>query len=197
MPLPAYFDRFSKFIPSTLLENEAFADDIAHCTIRLFIKKGDYLIRTGEICHNGYFINKGLFINQYVGDKGNVCVTGFSSDEVYPFVSVIGYFTQQPSAFEIKAIEDSELLCFSRRDLVRLSANYADFGLSFQRVMLMIIEKLYSMFAVRQTSCSEDFLRYLYEHHKWIINRVPDKYIAQYMGISNSWYCKLKKRLFY
>ena len=55
----------------------------------------------------------------------------------------------------------------------------------------------YSMFAVRQTSCSEDFLRYLYEHHKWIINRVPDKYIAQYMGISNSWYCKLKKRLFY
>ena len=84
MPLPAYFDRFSKFIPSTLLENEAFADDIAHCTIRLFIKKGDYLIRTGEICHNGYFINKGLFINQYVGDKGNVCVTGFSSDEVYP-----------------------------------------------------------------------------------------------------------------
>ena len=30
----------------------------------------------------------------------------------------------------------------------------------------------------------------------WIMQRVPDKYIAQYMGISNAWYCKLKKRIF-
>ena len=59
----------------------------------------------------------------------------------------------------------------------------------------MLISKLYNMFAVRQTSSSEEFLRYLYAHQQWIVNRVPDKYIAQYMGISDSWYCKLKKRL--
>lgn len=197
MALPLYFDRFKEFIPESLLDDESFVEDMTHCVTHLFVKKGDFLVRMGDICQNGYFINKGLFINQYVGENGNVCVTGFSSDEFYPFVSVIGYFTQQPSAFETKAIEDSELLCFSRSNLERLSVRYSDFGLCYQRVMLMIIEKLYTMFAVRQTCHSEDFLKYLYENHKWIINRVPDKYIAQYMGVSNSWYCKLKKHLLY
>jgi hypothetical protein len=37
---------------------------------------------------------------------------------------------------------------------------------------------------------------YLYNEYIWIVNRVPDKYIARFMGISNAWYCKLKKRLF-
>lgn len=61
------------------------------------------------------FINKGLFINQYINENGNECVTGFSSDSMYPFVSTIGYFTQVPSEFEVKAIEDGELLCFPGR----------------------------------------------------------------------------------
>ena len=61
--------------------------------------------------------------------------------------------------------------------------------------MLTIIFKFYSMFAVRQTSSTEEFLRYLYTRHRWIVDRVPDKYIAQYMGITNSWYCKLKRAL--
>lgn len=114
---------------------------------------------------------------------------------MYPFVSTIGYFTQVPSEFEVKAIEDGELLCFSRTDIERLSLGYPAFATCYQNVMLMIISKLYSMFAVRQTCKAEEFLKYLYTNHQWIVSRVPDKYIAQYMGVSDSWYCKLKKRI--
>ena len=52
------------------------------------------------------------------------------------------------------------------------------------------------MFAILQSYTAEEFIKYLYEHYKWIIHRVPDKYIALYMGISTSWYCKLKRRIF-
>lgn len=48
------------------------------------------------------------------------------------------------------------------------------------------------MFAIRQSCTAEEFIKYLYNHYMWIMQRVPDKYIAQYMGISNAWYCKLK-----
>lgn len=149
----------------------------------------------GRVVPRCLFINKGLFINQYINENGNECVTGFSSDSMYPFVSTIGYFTQVPSEFEVKAIEDGELLCFSRTDIERLSLGYPAFATCYQNVMLMIISKLYSMFAVRQTCKAEEFLKYLYTNHQWIVSRVPDKYIAQYMGVSDSWYCKLKKRI--
>ena len=86
---------------------------LAHHARVITLKKGDLLLRTGEVCQNAYFINKGLFVNIFMTDKGKDSVTGFSSDDQYPFLSEISYFTQTPSSFEIKALEDSELLCFS------------------------------------------------------------------------------------
>lgn len=195
MQTDPHFARLLADIPEALARDEVFVKELQNCTRVVTVRKGDYLLRTGELCQDAYFINKGLFINQYISEKGNETVTGFSSDTVYPFLSAIGYFTKAPSDFEIKAIEDGELLCFSRHHIEALSLRYPLFASYYQNVMLTIISKLYTMFAVRQSLTAEEFLAYLYKEYKWIVNRVPDKYIAQYMGISNSWYCKLKKRI--
>lgn len=189
------FQRFLDELPHPLAQNERFVLEIEKYTRVITVKKGDYLLRSGEICQNAYFINKGVFINQYIGEQGNVCVTGFSSDNQYPFLSAIGYFTQAPSDFEIKAIENGELLGLSRAHIEELSFKYPMFASYYQNIMLTIISKFYLMFAVLQSSSTEDFIKYLYKNYHWIIARVPDKYIAQYMGISDSWYCKLKKRI--
>lgn len=183
-------------LPEPLAGNETFVGELKSVAHVVHVDKGEYLLRTGEICHNAYFINKGLFINLYVSEKGDECVTGFSSDDMYPFLSSIGYFTQAPSEFEIKALEPGELLRFSRAHIEDFSLRYPLFASYYQNVMLTIISKLYSMFAIRQSCTAEEFIKYLYNHYKWIMQRVPDKYIAQYMGISNAWYCKLKKRIF-
>lgn len=190
------FARLLADIPEALARNEVFVAELENHAKIIYVKKGDYLLRSGEWCQDAYFINKGLFINLYINEKGSECVTGFASDNQYPFLSAIGYFTQAPSDFEIKAIEAGELLCFSRTQIEDLSLRYPLFASYYQNVMLTIISKLYTMFAIRQSTTAEEFIKYLYTHYMWIINRVPDKYIAQYMGISNAWYCKLKKRIF-
>lgn len=159
------------------------------------MKKGDYLLRTGELCQDAYFINKGLFINLYVNENGTECVTGFAADNMFPFLSAIGYFTKQPSEFEIKALEAGELLCFSRDHIEGLSFRYPLFASYYQNIMLTIIYKLDVLLAVRLSSTAEEFIQFLYTNYAWMINRVPDKYIAHYMGISNAWYCKLKRKV--
>ncbi len=63
--------------------------------------------------------------------------------------------------------------------------------------MLTIIYKLDVLLAVRLSSTAEEFIQFLYTNYAWMINRVPDKYIARYMGISNAWYCKLKKKVLF
>ena len=183
-------------IPEALARNEVFLGELESHAKRVYVKKGDYLLRSGQLCQDAYFINKGLFINIYINEKGNESVTGFASDDQFPFLSAIGYFTQQPSEFEIKAIEAGELLCFSRMHIEDLSMRYPLFASYYQNIMLRIISNLYTMFAIRQSSTADEFIKYLYNNYMWIINRVPDKYIARYMGISNAWYCKLKKRMF-
>lgn len=196
MEIDAHFTGLLADIPKVLARDVVFVKELESRARIITVKKGDYLLRTGELCQDAYFINKGVFINQYISDKGTESVTGFASDCQYPFLSAIGYFTKAPSDFEIKAIEEGELLCFSRNHIEELSLHFPLFASYYQNVMLTIISKLYSLFAVRQSCTAEEFLIYLYKHYMWVINRVPDKYIAQYMGISNSWYCKLKKRIF-
>ncbi|MEG1543328.1 MAG: Crp/Fnr family transcriptional regulator [Tannerellaceae bacterium] len=196
MDADAHFDRLLADIPEVLASDACFVEELQGRAKVITVKKGDYLLRTGELCLDAYFINKGVFVNLYVNEKGDESVTGFASDCQYPFLSALGYFTGAPSDFEIKAIEAGELLCFSRAHIEELSQRYPPFASYYQNVMLTIISKLYTLFAVRQSCTAEEFLRYLYTHYDWIVNRVPDKYIACFMGLTNSWYCKLKKRIF-
>ncbi|MCD8176114.1 MAG: Crp/Fnr family transcriptional regulator [Tannerellaceae bacterium] len=190
------FDKLLADIPDALTSEESFLHEIKANTTLVHVKKGDYLLRTGELCLHAWFINKGLYINLYINDKGNEIVTGFSSDVYYPFLSAIGYFTQTPSDFEIKALEDGELLCFPRCFIEDLSLRYPLFARYYQNAMMTIIAKHYALFTIWQSSTTEEFITHLYEKYAWMVSRIPDKYIACYMGISNEWYCKLKKRLY-
>ena len=174
METDVHFARLLADLPEALVCDEAFLGELAKNAKLISVKKGDYLLRTGELCQDAYFINKGLFINLYVNENGNECVTGFAADNMFPFLSAIGYFTKQPSEFEIKALEAGELLCFSRDHIESLSFRYPLFA---------------------SYSTAEEFIQFLYTNYAWMINRVPDKYIAHYMGISNAWYCKLKRKV--
>lgn len=195
MEIHSPFDQLLNDMPRTLAADEAFVRELKTYAYPVNVKKGELLLRPGELCQNAYFINKGLFINIFTTEQGKECVTGFASDSQYPFLSEISYFTGTPSNFEIKAIEDGELLCISRVHIESLSARYPLFASYYQQAMLVIIAKLYMMFAYLQSYTAEEFIKFLYAHYKWIIQRVPDKYIALYMGISTSWYCKLKRKI--
>lgn len=107
-----HFAKLLADLPESLARDDVFVNELKNISQVVSVDKGDYLLRTGELCQDAYFINKGLFINLYVSEKGDECVTGFSSDYLYPFLSAIGYFTQAPSEFEIKALESGELLRF-------------------------------------------------------------------------------------
>lgn len=88
-------------LPESLARDEVFVSELKNITTVVAVDKGDYLLRTGEICQDAYFINKGLFINLYVKpEKGDECVTGFSSDYQYPFLSCYRLF--YPGTFRVR-----------------------------------------------------------------------------------------------
>ena len=101
METDVHFARLLADLPEALVCDEAFLGELAKNAKLISVKKGDYLLRTGELCQDAYFINKGLFINLYVNENGNECVTGFAADNMFPFLSAIGYFTKQPSEFDL------------------------------------------------------------------------------------------------
>ncbi len=192
---PTPFDRLRASLSAELADDPHFWADLQESATVLTIRKGETLLHVGELCSCAYFINKGLLVNLFITEKGNECVTSFASDYQYPFLSGISYITQKPSDFEIRALEESELICISKESIEGLSKRYPAFLVYYTHILQLLIAKQQTLFAVLQSYTAEEFIEYLYSDHPWIINRVPDKYIAHFMSISTSWFCKLKKRI--
>ena len=101
METDVHFARLLADLPEALARDEAFLGELEKNAKVISVKKGDYLLRTGELCQDAYFINKGLFINLYVNENGTECVTGFAADNMFPFLSAIGYFTLKPASCSV------------------------------------------------------------------------------------------------
>jgi CRP-like cAMP-binding protein len=160
------------------------------------IKKNEYLLKPGQVCQHGYYINSGSLVTTFTNKTGKEIVQGFYIDEDYAFISeVLSYFSGKRSDFQIKAIEDCEIIEFSKPQLDYLMDNYQEFALFFNKITSSSYQNLYFFSAMRLSQTAEDFLLFLYDEHPIYMQRIPDKYIAEFMGISKEWLCKLKKKV--
>lgn len=162
-----------------------------------YLKKNEYLLKAGKVCKHGYFINNGSLIKTFLNQNGKEIVQGFYIDKDYAFLSeVTSYFSQKPSDFQIKAIENCELIEFSESQLKLLANNFQEFALFYHKITAKSYQNLYMFSAMRLSLNAEEFLVFLYNQHPIYMQRIPDKYIAQFMGISKEWLSKLKKKVF-
>ena len=71
METDIHFARLLADLPEALVCDEAFLGELAKNAKLISVKKGDYLLRTGELCQDAYFINKGLFITKHMIRRQN------------------------------------------------------------------------------------------------------------------------------
>lgn len=163
----------------------------------LHLKKNEYLLEAGKICQQVYFVNSGSLIKTFLNQNGKEVVQGFYIDEDYSFLTeVTSYFTCKPSDFQIKAIENCELIVFSEPQIDYLVTNFREFAIFYHKITASGYQNLYMFSAMRLSLNAEEFLLFLYNEHPIYMQRIPDKYIAQFMGISKEWLSKLKKKSF-
>lgn len=159
------------------------------------LKKNEYLLKAGQVCQHGYFINSGSLVRTFLSQDGREIVQGFYIDADIAFLTeAASYLSMQPSYFQIKAIEDCELLEFSESQLDYLLDNFHEFARFYHKIAASSFQNLNLFSAMRLSLSAEDFLLFIYNEHPLIIQRVPDKYIAQFMGVSKEWFSKLKKK---
>jgi CRP-like cAMP-binding protein len=161
-----------------------------------YLKKNEYLLKAGQVCQHGYYVNTGSLVQTFINQNGKEIVQGFYIDEVYAFLSsVTSYFSEESSDFQIKAIENCEIIEFSKIQLDYLTTNFQEFALIFHKITARSFQNLYMFSAMRLSLNAEDFLIFLYNQHPIYMKRIPDKYIAQFMGVSKEWLSKLKKKV--
>ncbi|HBK88901.1 MAG: Crp/Fnr family transcriptional regulator [Cyclobacteriaceae bacterium] len=158
------------------------------------LKKDECLIRPGEICKYESFITKGCLKSFYEDDRGTVhivdfCVEGWWADDLYSF------FTQTPSRSTIMAIEPTEVLQISFRDLELLYEKVPKFErffrLLFQRAYIAQREQINLMLS----ATAEERYRIFLQKKPYAEERFSQQDIASYLGITPQFLSAMKKKL--
>ncbi len=158
----------------------------------IHIKKNEDLQSIGHTCKTIYFINKGAARIYYY--TNGMDITESFSLENNIIVRVESLLTGKPSQKAIQILEDAEIVAI---DSIKLFALYDQFP-DIERLMRKIFEQGYVDTVNRvegmQFHSAEERYKTLLHEVPGILQRVPLKYIASYLGITQVSLSRIRSR---
>jgi CRP-like cAMP-binding protein len=185
-PLKHFIDRI---VDVTDQEWKAHRD----CLTRRFLKKGEFLVREGQVSSNVSFINAGSF-RVYKELNGQEIVKNFFFANEYA-TEYVSFLTRQPSEIFVKALEDTELI---ELHYDKLQLLYEEFPV-WQKYGRLMAEHVFLQVAERSHRLlyhtpEENYVKLLQDRPD-IIEKIPQHYIASYLGIQPESLSRIRKRM--
>jgi CRP/FNR family transcriptional regulator, anaerobic regulatory protein len=145
------------------------------------VGKRTKLLDEGQTAKYIYFLEEGLVRGYY--HDGNKEYTSWLMKEGDFFLSVQSFFFQEPSEEIVETLEDAVFQCLTYEELQFAYSEFREFNLH----RAVILENYYAQSEKRhkmRTKPALERYKYLMDHHADLIGRVPDKYLASYLGVT-------------
>lgn len=156
--------------------------------------KKTLLLRAGDICDFEAYIIKGCVRSYFINEDGMEVTLQFAMEDWW--VSDIASFHERvPSKIFIETLENCELLILtpeSKEKLLRKVPKFERiFRIMIQRNLSRLQERL---FLTITTDGMQKYLDFI-SRYPQVILRVPQHYIASYLGITPEFLSKVRKKL--
>ena len=146
------------------------------------IQKNKDLQPIGHTCKTIYFINKGIARIYYY--KDGIDITESFALENNVIARVESLFTGKPSRKAIQVLEDAEIVAIDADKLFKLYDSYPEIERLFRKIFEASHVETVNRIEGIQFHTAEERYKALLEEAPTIIQRVPLKYIASYLGIT-------------
>lgn len=157
------------------------------------LNRGEMLFHEGDACEFVGLTLKGCLRMFFLKDGKEL--TLFFHPEHYPIGDYQNFRLHKPACFSCQAIEDSEILILNQQ-VMHVLESVAD----GQQLMRLIVEFLAFRLRDRLLSLYRDTpeQRYLslLENEPDFLQRIPQHYIASYLGIEPESLSRLKRRVY-
>ena len=157
------------------------------------LKRKELLLREGTVCKNAYFIVSGCLRYYYVVDGEER--TGQFFFENGWFADYRSFLTGEPSTQNIAALVKTEVLVLPKRHLDNMFVEIP----KFEKFGRLVAENAYLGLRKRtemltNQTAEERYLELIKQRPK-VIERIPQHYIASYLGIKPQSLSRIRKRL--
>lgn len=159
----------------------------------LKLRKSEHLLEAGQVCRNIFFIEQGL-VRYYACIDGEEKTNYFSKEGEF-VCDYASFLPQQPSLTNIQALEASTVYTISHdnMDVFYAKVEHGErFGrLAISEVYVTAINQINSLY----TDSPELRYQTFFDKFPDIGQRIPQYYIASYLGIKPQSLSRIRKRL--
>lgn len=181
-------DEYNK-IQKILLDTMSDSD----CIVTKKVKAKTVLLSEGDISNNIFFIKKGILRLWNNNDGRDISLQFFCEGEAV--ASFESFYNGTASNFSIEAIEDAEVMILPQKYAKEVIRKKPELEKLLYKVIALRFIDYTNYFLIRIKDKPEDRYRELLEKEPWIVERVPDYYIASYLGITPVSLSRIKKRI--
>jgi len=186
-PKLEFKNRVEQFVELNSLEWAALEK---HLEVKSF-KKGETLIEAGKVENFMSFVTDGIARIYHLLD-GEELTVAFTYENF--FACSYNSFTQRtPSRYTVQAIEDMTIVGVDYNSLQDLLDEFK----TFERWARLEVERAYFLVEQREISIlsftTKQRFNRLWENSPQLFQRVPQKYLAQYLGMTAETFSRIRK----
>jgi len=156
------------------------------------VKKGEFLLREGEISRYSIFVAFGCLRTYTIDDTGKEHILQFSPENWW--TGDMSFKSNVPSRCFIEAIEDSEVLLTELSSIQKLNnhipASAAQYETALQKSVEAKNQRIISSLSATAEERYNDFVK----KYPSLLQRVPQHMIASYLGISPETLSRIRKQ---
>jgi len=185
-------DTFRHYLNQYSRINDKEWEIIKACLKKSAVVKGTILLNEGEICKHVYFLESGL-LRYFINHDGND-ITKFFTIAPFVFTSQYSFNQNIPAMESIEALEDSVVFAITKSDSNRLMEmpSWNEFVVKLIQEVEFYVEQI---LVASKTATAEERYRKMLTNNDTLLQRVPLKYIASYLGIAPQSLSRIRKNV--
>jgi len=158
------------------------------------LRKKQYLLQEGDVCKYTAFVNKGILRSYHVDEKGNEHIVQFALEDWW-IADIYSFLTGEPSTCNIDALEDTEVLLITKAAQDEMVLQIPKMERYLRLLMQSSLIALQRRLISTLNFTAEDKYLQLIATYPSIVQRVPQHYIASYLGITPETLSRIRRQI--
>ncbi|MDF2383960.1 Crp/Fnr family transcriptional regulator [Nostoc ellipsosporum NOK] len=158
------------------------------------LRRKQFLLQDGEVCQYTAFVEKGLLRSYTVDDKGHEHVLQFALEDWW-IADIYSFLTNEPSGYNIDALEDAELLLINKASYEAMMEAVPKMERYFRILTQNSLIATQRRLSGNISLSAEENYKQLIAGNTTILQRVPQHMIASFLGIAPETLSRVRRQM--
>ena len=167
------------------LKDENLIQELVSATEIRHLKKGEFVVRIGEVQNDVYFLETGIARGYFLDVNGKDVTDCFAFQCGTAAVSFGQLEVDVPSSMTIEMLEDGRFFCVPISVVIRLQ----------KHLLIVAMKAHWELKRVLNSCTAVQRYQWFLEEYPGLIDRVSNKYIASFLGMTPVTLSRLRRNL--